>query len=94
MFITAYLETKNLGWVLIQTGHLIGPGVNIKKIKYQQKKCQASKFFHKNHKIPSKIYHRNPSLPSDQISAQFYLADHLWFLNEATKSFLVSRELV
>ena len=50
--------------------------------------------FHKNHKTPSKIYHGNPSLPFDQISAQLYLADHLWSVNDATKSFLVSRELV
>ena len=54
----------------------------------------GKQIFHKNHKIPSKIYHRNPSLPFYQNSAQLYLADHLWFVNEATKSFLVSKELV
>ena len=37
------------------------------------------------------VRHRNPSLPFYQNSAQLYLAEHLWFVNEATKSFLVSK---
>ena len=54
----------------------------------------GEQIFHKNRKILSKIYHGNPSFPFYQNSAQLHLADHLWFANEATKSFLVSKGLV
>ena len=92
MFISAYLETKYLGWVLIQTEHLIETGeLIVKKMKYKQRKWQASKIFTKT---PSKIYHRNLSLSFDQINAQLYLDDHLRFVNETTRNFLASRKFV
>ena len=91
MFRSAFIKISWVGscsdWALNWTWGLIS------KIKYKQQKCQASKFLTKN-KIPSKIYHGNPSLPFYHNSAQIYLADPLWFVNEATKSFLVSKELV
>ena len=91
MFRSAFIKISWVGsysdWALNWTWGLIS------KIKYKQQKCEASKFLTKN-KIPSKIYHGNPSFPFYQNSAQLCPADHLWFVNEATKSFLVSKELV
>ena len=90
MFRNAFIKISRVDsysdWALNWTWGLIA------KIKYKQ--VSGKKVFLKNHKIASKIYHRNPSIPFYQNIAQLYRAEHLWFVNKATKSFLVSKELV
>ena len=67
------LKTKAIGWAFVRTGHLIGSGRLLKRIK---KKRDNKVFKHlnvrhinfsKNSQIPSKIPfktdHKNPSFP-------------------------------
>ena len=92
MFISAYIRISWVGsylsWTLHRTWGLISKtwNTNSKSVR-QVDFSQKLQYFFQN-------LSKNPSLPFYQNSVQLYLADRVWFVNETTKSCLVSKELV